>query len=249
MNINEIETRTGVSKQNVRFYEKKGLLNPNRNRENGYRVYTENDIYKINEIILFRKLGFTIEDILKIQKGHKSINESVIYYNEIAKLQMNHLKQQLVIYSDIQNDLQNGQSLDIEKYMIKIKDMESRGIQFFNVVSDYLKKAQDNMFKFIAPRHAFWFEPVEPILNKGDFLVELYKYADREGKELKMLHEGMEPIFELDHKKYIAMLELPHMISLPGPLWIFQGFFLMYRYTYGFKFAYLYEFDFNEQPE
>ena len=60
-------------------------------------------------------------------------------------------------------------------------------------------------------------------------------------------HEGMEPIVEIEGKRYLAMLESPHVVSLPGPLWIFQGFFTQYQYTYGFKFVYLYEFDFEAQ--
>lgn len=243
MNIKEIEMITGVSKQNIRFYEKQGLLNPKRNKENGYRVYTEQDLYKINEIILYRKLGFTIEDILKIQQGHKSIEDSIEHYYNVAQLQVNHLRQQMVVYDEIHNDLQKGQSLDIEKYILKINDMENRGIPFFSTVSDYIKKAQDTMYKFMRLRHTYWFEPEQPILNKGEFLVELFKFADREGKEIKILHEGMEPIVEIEQKKYVAMLESPHAVTLPGPLWILQGFFVICQYTYGFKFVYLYEFD------
>ena len=35
MNIKDVEKATGISKQNIRFYEKSGLLQPRRNEENG----------------------------------------------------------------------------------------------------------------------------------------------------------------------------------------------------------------------
>ena len=41
MNIKEVEERTGISRQNIRYYEKQGLLHPERNLENDYRVYGE----------------------------------------------------------------------------------------------------------------------------------------------------------------------------------------------------------------
>jgi len=38
MKINQVEELVGITKKNIRFYEEQGLLNPERNPENGYRV-------------------------------------------------------------------------------------------------------------------------------------------------------------------------------------------------------------------
>ena len=38
MTIKELETRTGMERANIRFYEKEGLLSPKR-LDNGYRDY------------------------------------------------------------------------------------------------------------------------------------------------------------------------------------------------------------------
>ena len=43
-NIKEAEELTGISRQNIRYYEKMGLLNPKRDAGNGYRKYDEEDI-------------------------------------------------------------------------------------------------------------------------------------------------------------------------------------------------------------
>ena len=40
MKTNEIEIKTGLSKQTILYYEKEGLINPERN-ENGYRNYSD----------------------------------------------------------------------------------------------------------------------------------------------------------------------------------------------------------------
>lgn len=56
MNINELERLTGITRQNIRFYEKKGLLYPKRNPENNYREYTEEDVTTLKTIKLLRKL-------------------------------------------------------------------------------------------------------------------------------------------------------------------------------------------------
>ena len=45
MTIKEVEQKTGLSRSNIRFYEKEKLLNPVRNERNGYREYSFEDIF------------------------------------------------------------------------------------------------------------------------------------------------------------------------------------------------------------
>ena len=45
MNIKKAEELSGVSRQNIRFYEREGLLHPERNAENDYREYREEHIH------------------------------------------------------------------------------------------------------------------------------------------------------------------------------------------------------------
>lgn len=49
MKINEVERLVGITKKNIRFYEEQGLLNPDRNRENGYRDYSEEDVQTLEQ--------------------------------------------------------------------------------------------------------------------------------------------------------------------------------------------------------
>ena len=46
-NIKEAEEQTGISRANIRYYEKMGLLQPKRNEKNGYREYRPEDIKRI----------------------------------------------------------------------------------------------------------------------------------------------------------------------------------------------------------
>ena len=49
MRISEVAKETGLSVSNIRFYEKKGLLSPERKEESNYRDYTEEDIKRFIE--------------------------------------------------------------------------------------------------------------------------------------------------------------------------------------------------------
>ena len=41
LNIKEVEKLTNITKQNIRYYERQGLIFPKRNPENDYREYSE----------------------------------------------------------------------------------------------------------------------------------------------------------------------------------------------------------------
>lgn len=57
MKINEVEQKVGITKKNIRFYEQEGLLKPDRNAQNGYREYSEEDLLLLQKIKLLRKLS------------------------------------------------------------------------------------------------------------------------------------------------------------------------------------------------
>lgn len=68
MNIKEIEQRSGLTRANIRYYEQEGLLAPAR-RENKYRDYSEEDLETLLRIALLRSLGFSLEEIRRLQSG------------------------------------------------------------------------------------------------------------------------------------------------------------------------------------
>src|SRR5213592_1878285 len=64
LQIGEVAERTGVTQRTLRFYEEKGLLKPPSRLEGGFRLYSEDDVQRIEQIKrLQRLLGFTLADI------------------------------------------------------------------------------------------------------------------------------------------------------------------------------------------
>jgi MerR family transcriptional regulator, thiopeptide resistance regulator len=55
----------GVSVRTLHYYEERGLLNPLR-RENNYRVFGPDEVDRLQQILLYRELGFALEDIGRI---------------------------------------------------------------------------------------------------------------------------------------------------------------------------------------
>ena len=63
MQIKEVEILTGMTRANIRFYEKQGLLNRTIRNEYNYREYTKEDVRQLQRIKLLRQLEVSMEDI------------------------------------------------------------------------------------------------------------------------------------------------------------------------------------------
>ena len=84
MTIKEVEELLEIPRATIRFYEKEGLITPNREK-NRYRDYSDEDVEKLKKIVILRKIGMSVEDINDIFDGAKSINE--VLDENIIKLQ------------------------------------------------------------------------------------------------------------------------------------------------------------------
>ena len=58
--IGDVSKRLGISRDSLRFYEKKGIITPQK-LENGYRCYSYEDTRKLLDIMFYRRLNFSIE--------------------------------------------------------------------------------------------------------------------------------------------------------------------------------------------
>ena len=60
--IGEISNLYNIGTDSLRYYEEMGILHPKRD-DNGYRMYSINDIRKLNIIRELRSIGFSINEI------------------------------------------------------------------------------------------------------------------------------------------------------------------------------------------
>ena len=53
--ISQIAEKLHITTNKIRFYEKKGLLTPMRESQNRYRKFGEEDIFRLETILLYRR--------------------------------------------------------------------------------------------------------------------------------------------------------------------------------------------------
>lgn len=61
--IGELASAAGVSVRTLHHYDELGLLRPVTRTEAGYRLYNDDDIRRLHEILLWRSLGFPLEEV------------------------------------------------------------------------------------------------------------------------------------------------------------------------------------------
>lgn len=59
----EFARKASVSKRTLRYYDRLGLLSPSRYSEAGYRLYTDDDLPRLQQILGLKYLGFSLEEI------------------------------------------------------------------------------------------------------------------------------------------------------------------------------------------
>lgn len=69
MNIKQASQASGISSRNIRYYEQAGLLHPDRDPQNDYRIYSEKDIRSLKLIRVLRMLDMPVEEIRAVLQG------------------------------------------------------------------------------------------------------------------------------------------------------------------------------------
>ncbi|MEG2983575.1 MAG: MerR family transcriptional regulator [Peptostreptococcaceae bacterium] len=64
--VNEVSKLSGISIRMLHHYDKIGILVPSKKTEKNYRLYSEEDIKRLYQILIFKELEFSLKDIKNI---------------------------------------------------------------------------------------------------------------------------------------------------------------------------------------
>lgn len=61
--VKQLSALTGLTPRTLRWYDTIGLLRPRRNGENDYRIYGPAEVERLTQILLYREMGLSLEEI------------------------------------------------------------------------------------------------------------------------------------------------------------------------------------------
>ena len=196
MNIKELERRTGITKQNIRFYERKGLLNPVRNEGNNYREYVEEDVKTLEVVKILRKLDMSIENIHRILQKEVELDVAVKEHLDVLREKQSQLEACIHVCQKLGGI--SLEELDTGKVLKEMEEEERKGGLFMAIVNDYKAVSREESLK------EFNFVPNSMAKTPEEFSEALLEYAKEKGLNLVITEPGMYPIFEIDGIEYTA---------------------------------------------
>jgi DNA-binding transcriptional MerR regulator len=63
LKVGELARRTGLTIRTLHHYDEIGLLKPSLHTESGHRLYTAEDIARLQQVVSLRQLGFSLEEV------------------------------------------------------------------------------------------------------------------------------------------------------------------------------------------
>ena len=140
MLINEVQSKVGLSKKSIRYYEEEGLLNPIRNSINDYRIYTDDDLNILRTIKFLRELGVPICEI-------KSLKEEKLTLEECMRDRIKKIEQLEKDYQKIKNMcIELGDcnekygDIDVNRYLEEVNILNKKGFTMRDLKTSHSKK-------------------------------------------------------------------------------------------------------------
>lgn len=121
--INEMAKLAGVSVRTLHHYDKIGLLKPKAVSESGYRFYSEIEIEKLQQILFFKELEFSLNDIKEIINSPDYDRKSVLKtHKKLLQEKRNRLNEVINTLEKTLNSME-GKNIMAKKEMFKGFDM------------------------------------------------------------------------------------------------------------------------------
>ncbi len=106
--VKEFSKLTNVTVRTLHHYDQIGLLKPSLRFPNGYRVYSESDLMKLQQIIALRFFGFSLSVIKDIMKKNVNVIEHLKAQREYMQNQIVHLQEASQTLNSIIDDIVNN---------------------------------------------------------------------------------------------------------------------------------------------
>lgn len=114
LQIGQVAERTGLSLRTIRFYEENGLVRPTSRSDGGFRLYSDDDVARLEVVKRMKPLGFRLEEMqellglldeLAAHPEDAALSDRLRMFHEAATARVQALREQLAIAEGFAGDL------------------------------------------------------------------------------------------------------------------------------------------------
>lgn len=196
MKIGELAKQTGLSIRTLHYYDEIGLLCPSHRTEVGYRLYSNQDIIRLQQIVSLRQLGFSLKEIHECLKNPEfSFQQTIDLHRARVKEQMILSRTLLKRLDVISTELQTTRSVAVENLIQAMETISMSKQQYFTSEQQQILESR------FSEREAEWQEILTQVrteMSKGTNFdsLSIYKLFRRWEKSMRSLIRDDEQIYE-----------------------------------------------------
>jgi len=199
--IKKLAAMAGISTRTLRYYDEIGLLKPCRINSSGYRIYGENEVDVLQQILLYRSMDMKLEEIQNIiSNSDFDIFQSLINHQQNLIYRRNQLDQLILTvektikYKKGQIDMNNKEKFEGFKKQ-QLEENEARygkevrekyGKDTVEASNKKFMNMKEEDFKEMNTVEEEMFNALLEVVNKGDL----------DSEEAKKVYEN--------HKKWLS---------------------------------------------
>jgi DNA-binding transcriptional MerR regulator len=142
LQIGEVADRTGVTQRTLRFYEERGLLKPPSRMEGGFRLYSEDDVARVEQIKRLQNLlGLTLAEIKDMVEAEEIKEELRATYRPDLEVDERLVRTKKRI--EVTERQTNIISTKLEAMLDMKKELEEKLKHYHEVVADLEKQRNE----------------------------------------------------------------------------------------------------------
>ncbi|MEM8779231.1 MAG: MerR family transcriptional regulator [Cyanobacteria bacterium P01_G01_bin.49] len=132
MKIGELARQTGLSIRTLHYYDEIGLLSPSHRTEVGYRLYSNQDIMRLQQIVSLRQLGFSLKEISQLLENPDcSFQQTIDLHRARIEEQMILSRTLLDRLNVISRELQTTKSVAVDNLIQVMETISMSKQQYF----------------------------------------------------------------------------------------------------------------------
>ncbi|MCQ4794835.1 MerR family transcriptional regulator [Anaerofustis stercorihominis] len=190
MTVKEVAELTGVSVRTLQYYDEIGVFKPTKVTEAGYRLYDDEALSTLQQILFFKELDFSLKDIKYIM-GNKDFDKIEIFkkQKELIKIKRNRLNRLLGLLERLEKGEKDMsfKEFDLSEYISVLEKFKSENTD--EVIKNW--GSIENFDKFIEKVRE---DEINVAQNAVKYYGSTQKYTEAIKKNLDNFTENMEMI-------------------------------------------------------
>ncbi|MGG3508493.1 MerR family transcriptional regulator [Paenibacillus lautus] len=116
---------TSTTGRTLRFYDRKGLLKPSGYNEQGHRFYTDEDLFRLQQILTLKYLDFSLDEIGQyLEQDSKDFKTSLEMQYELLLQKQQHIERILATIERIRAIVKDDSTIDPGLIIVMIQSIQ-----------------------------------------------------------------------------------------------------------------------------